>query len=89
MKKRTLEGLPVVTEKTFIDFLRNYNIGSENNDPEVTCRIEKENPQIYRILKIGTQQAPNKEARIYYECGMQICYELLRKQSNILKNSLD
>lgn len=85
MTERTLEGLPVVTEETFIEFLRNYDITSPENDPEVTHRIEQENPQIHRILRIGMKQAPNKEARSYYECGMQICYELLRRQSDVLR----
>ncbi len=82
---RTLEGLPAVTEETFMEFLRKYNIAE--NDPAVTRRIEEENPQIYRILNLGMQNAPSKEARAYYECGMQICYELLRRQSDALKNS--
>lgn len=84
---RTLEGLPKVTEETFMEFLRNYNIASAENDPEVTRRIQEENPQIYRILNLGIQNAPTREARAYYECGMQICYELLRRQSDVLKNS--
>ena len=86
---RTLEGLPKVTEETFMEFLRNYNIASAENDPAVTRRIQEENPQIYRILNLGMQNAPNKEARAYYECGMQICYELLRRQNDVLKNSQD
>lgn len=80
--ERTDDGLAVVTEKTFMEFLKNYDISSENNDPELTLRIEKENPQIYHILQLGMKGAPNKAARSYYECGMQICYELLRRQSN-------
>ena len=87
MMARTPEGLPQVSEETFIEFLRSYNIASDKNEPEVTRRIQKENPQIYRILKIGMQNAPNREAKVYYECGMQICYELLRRQSSVLKNS--
>jgi len=84
---RTLEGLPKVAEETFIEFLRNYDISSAENDPSVTRRIQEENPQIYRILNLGKQNAPSKEAKSYYECGMQICYELLRRQSDVLKNS--
>jgi hypothetical protein len=84
---RTLDGLPKVTEETFMEFLRNYNIAPAENDPAVTRRIQEENPQIYRILNLGMQNAPSKEARAYYECGMQICYELLRRQSDVLKNS--
>ena len=45
---RTLEGLPEVSEETFMEFLRNYNIASAENDPAVTRRIQEENPQIYR-----------------------------------------
>ena len=81
MKQTTKDGLVVVTEDIFMDFLRNYDISSAKNDPELTRRIERENPQIYRILNLGMQNAPNKEAKAYYECGMQICYELLRKQT--------
>ena len=84
---RTLEGLPKVTEETFMEFLRNYDISSVENDPSVTRRIQKENPQIYRILSLGMQKAPSEEARAYYECGIQICYELLRRQNDVLKNS--
>ena len=83
----TLEGLPEVTEETFIEFLRDYDLSSVENDPSVTQRIQRENPQIYRILNLGMQIAPSKEARAYYECGIQICYELLRRQSDVLKNS--
>ena len=79
--KTTTDGLAVVTEEIFEEFLRNYKLNSPNNDPEVTKRIESENPQIYRILKIGMENAPTKEARAYYECGMQIVYELLRMQT--------
>jgi len=79
--KKTLDGLPIVTEETFMELLKNYDISAERNDPEVTNKIKKENPQIYRILKIGMENAPNKEAKAYYECGMQICYELLRNQA--------
>ena len=77
---RTSEGLPKVTEETFMELLRNYDISSPENDPAVTRRIQEENPQIYRILKLGMQNAPTTEAKAYYECGMQICYELLRRQ---------
>ncbi|MBI2042794.1 hypothetical protein HYT25_00195 [Candidatus Pacearchaeota archaeon] len=82
---RTLDGLPVVTEQTLIDFSRVYAIASPNNDPLITAKIRDENPQIYRILKIGMEQAPNKEARAYYEMGMQIIYELFRGQ--VIKDS--
>ena len=85
--KRTSEGLPKVTEETFMELLRNYDISSPENDPAVTRRIQEENPQIYRILNLGMRKAPSNEARAYYECGMQICYELLRRQSEALKNS--
>lgn len=85
MANKTIDNLPIVTEKTFEEFIKKYPIASEENDPEITERIKKENPQIYRILQIGMQQAPNRAARSYYECGMQICYELLRRQSAFLK----
>ena len=81
MIKKTADGLPVVNESTFIAFVKSYPIASPENDPEVTRRIERENPQIYRLLRSGMQNAPNKEARAYYECGVQITYELLRRQS--------
>lgn len=79
-QRTTQDGLPVVTEETFMEFLREYDIAT--NDPEVTRRIRTENPQISRILKIGMQQAPSREARAYFECGMQIVYELLRRQKS-------
>lgn len=81
MGKKTEDGLAVVTEKTFMEFLGNYDISSGNNDPGVTERIKSENPQIYRILNLGKQNAPTIEARAYYECGIQIAYELLRRQT--------
>ena len=84
---RTSEGLPKVTEETFMELLRNQDISSAEKDPAVTRRIQEENPQIYRILNLGMQNAPSNEARAYYECGMQICYELLRRQGETLKNS--
>ena len=80
--EKTEDGLAVVTEKTFMEFLRNYDIASLNNDPAVTARIESEQPQIFRILKLGMQGAPNKEAQAYYEMGIQITYELLRRQTS-------
>lgn len=76
----TKEDLALVTEETFMEFLRSYDLTSITNDPEITERIKSENPQIYRILKLGMQAAPSKEARTYYECGIQIVYELLKKQ---------
>ncbi len=79
--ERTPEGLPVVTEETFMDFLENYDLGSAKNDPAVTRRIEGENPEVHRILRLGIENAPSKEAKTYFECGIQICYELLRRQS--------
>jgi len=62
MKQTTKDGLVVVTEDIFMDFLRNYDISSAKNDPELTRRIERENPQIYRILRLGMQSAPTIEA---------------------------
>ena len=76
----TNDDLPIVTEETFLDFFGDYDISSAENDPEVTSRIEQQNPQIYRILSIGMGNAPNSEARVYYEMGVQVCYELLRRQ---------
>ena len=84
MGERTEEGLPIVTEETFMEFLKEYNLALENNNPEVTRKIEQDNPQIYRFLKLGMEGAPDKNSRIYYECGVQIVYELLKRQeSNI------
>jgi hypothetical protein len=80
MIKRTLDGLPIVSEETFLEFLKNYNLIPSENDPEVNERIKNENPQIYGILHLGMENAPTKEARSYYEYGMRICYELLRMQ---------
>ncbi|MBS3074628.1 hypothetical protein J4447_04225 [Candidatus Pacearchaeota archaeon] len=77
----TNDGLPVVNELTFLNFVREYPIASGNNDPEVTKRIETENPQIHRILSLGMQEAPTHEAKSYYEMGIQIAYELLRRQA--------
>jgi len=77
----TEEGLPVVTEETFMEFLQKYDISSGNNEPEVTERIRRENPQIARLFRLGMENAPNKAARVYYETGVQIAYELLRLQS--------
>ena len=76
-----------ITEEISMEFLRKYNIASAENDSAVSRRIQEENPQIYHILNLGMQNALNKEARVYYECRMQICYELLRRQSDVLKNS--
>ncbi|MEK6874786.1 MAG: hypothetical protein AABX52_03500 [Nanoarchaeota archaeon] len=84
---RKLDGLPRVTEETFMDFLRVYDLSSAQNNPEVTLVIQRENPQIYRILQLGMKAAPTREARAYYECGMQICYELLRRQTDVSKRS--
>jgi len=80
---KTLDGLPIVSEETFMDFIREYPINSEKNDPEITERIKRENPQIYRLMKIGMDNAPNEEASVYFECAFQITYELLRKQNKI------
>lgn len=81
-RELTSDGLPVVEESTFVKFVKTeYDISSKNGDPSVTARIESENPQIARILRLGMENAPTNQARAYYECGMQICYELLRKQS--------
>ena len=77
----TDEGLPIVSEKTFLSFLSDYAISAAQNDPTVTARIKQENPQIHRLLRIGMENAPSREARSYYECGVQIAYELLRRES--------
>lgn len=81
----TKDGLAVVSEETFFEFFKHHGFTSYNNDPAVTERIKSENPQIYRMLKLGMESAPTKEARIYYECGIQIVYELFRKQTAINK----
>ena len=80
MTRRTKEGLPIVTETTLVEFLKNEPIASTGNDPKITRRIKKENPQLYRLLQIGMEEAQTKEARVYYERGIQITYELLRLQ---------
>lgn len=80
-KKQTPDGLPVVDEGTLMEFLRQYNIASPDNDPELTQRIEGENPQIYRMLRLGMEGAPTHVAMLYFEAGMQIAYDLLRIQS--------
>lgn len=77
----TEDGLAVVTETTFLEFLQDYDITSPDNDPALTERIKSENPEVYRILQLGMQGAPSKEARAYYEMGMQIAYDLLRRQT--------
>ena len=82
MAKKTEDGLAVVSERTFLEFLQDYDINAENNDPVITQRIRYENPQIYRILDLGMQNAPTREAQTYYECGIQIMYELLRRQTD-------
>ena len=81
MVERTKDGLFIVTEQTFMNFLQEYDITLPNNNPFVTERIKIENPQIYRILSIGMKEAPNNEARVYFEAGVQIAYELLRRQT--------
>jgi hypothetical protein len=81
-RELTSDGLPVVEESTFVKFVKTeYDISSPNGDPAVTERIERENPQIARILRLGMENAPNRAAAAYYETGIQIVYELLRKQS--------
>ncbi len=82
---QTEDGLPIVSEKTFMSFLSNYDISAAHNDSTVTARLQRENPQIYRLLRIGMENAPNTEAQAYYECGMQIVYELLRRESRAQK----
>jgi len=79
--KLTEDGLPVVTEEIFMEFIRSYPISFAENDPGVTERIKLENPQIYRILYLGMKSAPTRESRVYFECGVQIAYEMLRRQS--------
>ena len=83
--QQTEDGLPIISERTFMSFLGDYNISSAHNDPAVTARLQRENPQIHRILRIGMDNAPSREARAYYECGMQIVYELLRRESKSQK----
>ncbi len=84
MTKRTLDGLPVVTEETLKKVLGKYNRASAKNYMKI---IEKENPQIYLIFKLGVQQATSKRAGESLEFGILSCYELLRRQSSTLKNS--
>ncbi len=81
MSQRTKNGLPVVSEETFMKFLGEYDLTAVGGDPDVTARIESENPQIYRLLKLGMAAAPSKEARSYFLTGVHIAYELLRRQS--------
>ncbi len=80
---KTEDGLPVVSEDAFRRFLNHYDLTSVDNDPEVRERISRENPQIARIIGIGKAQAPNHSARVYYEMGAQVVYELLRRQSTL------
>lgn len=77
----TKDGLPIVTEDTFLQCVREFPISSPDNDPEVAQRIRDENPQIGRIIRLGMKSAPNREAQAYYEAGCQLTYELLRRQS--------
>ena len=82
----TKDGLPVVTDATFLEVVTTYPIASAVGDPVVRERLETENPQIYRILKIGAKNAPDTNSRSYYIMGIEIAYELLRAQS--AKNSV-
>ena len=77
----TADGLPVISGETFLNVVATYPIASGGNDLETRKRIERENPQIDRIVKLGMEGAPNHEARMYFEMGCQITYELLRTQS--------
>lgn len=85
MTERTKEGLAVVTKQTFTEFLKDYNIISPNNNCFLTERIKTENPEIYRILEMGMAEAPSCEAGEHFEMGIQIVYDLLRRQT--LKDS--
>ncbi len=77
----TADYLPVVSDKTFIKVVTTYPLNSANNDIETRKRIERENPQIDRIVRLGMEGATNHEAKKYFEMGCQITYELLRAQS--------
>ena len=76
----TVGGLPVVSEETFLEVVTTYPLVSGTNNPETRMRIEKENPQIAEVVRIGISVAPNLAAGVYFEMGCQITYELLRAQ---------
>ncbi len=79
--RSTKDGLPVVTETTFGQVVTTYPIASPNGDPKVRKRIEYENPQVHRILELGSRAASTPQACAYYQMGVEITYELLRAQS--------
>ena len=81
MGERTKEGLPVVTEETLKEFLKKYDISSPHGEPYATEIIRQQNPEIYRMLRLGVDNAPDKTSRSYLETGMQMVYELLRLES--------
>ncbi len=78
----TREGMPVVDEETFLEVVTTYPIASGNGSPEVRARIKIENPQIFRILKLGFENAPTAEAKDYFQTGIELAYELLRTQAS-------
>ena len=83
LTKLTEDGLPIVAGDIFLKVVQDYPIASGTNSDEVRKRIEKENPQIARIIKLGMEGDHSREAKVYYEMGCQITYELLREQSRI------
>ena len=82
----TKDGLAVVSEETFVEVVTSYPIASAQSDPEIRAKIEAENPQIYRILKLGSMNAPTPAARSYYEMGIELAYELIRAESAKIKD---
>ena len=87
LMRLTQDGLPVVSEDTFLEVVTTYPIASTSNSPEVRGRIEKENSQIARIIRLGMGNTLNKEARLYFEMGCQLTYELLRIQSKARRDA--
>ncbi len=81
MSRKTIDGLPVISQETYEALIDSSNLSFENNMPEVTARIRKENPRLYDLLNLLTAAAPTTNARNYIQKGIQITYEALRIQS--------
>ena len=84
MVERTKDGLSVVTEQTAMQFLKNHRDPFPHNTLSpffLMERIRTENPQIYRLILSCINAAPNDEAILYFKAGVQIAYELLRRQT--------
>ena len=86
--EKTEDGLPVVSEDTVSEFIEDQKeSGSQymhtegKNDPELTERIWRENPHLFKILKQGMGYAPDGVATSYFERGFQLTYELLRREA--------